>query len=945
MSDIIASTYEIIEKIGAGGGGNVFLANHLRLGKKVVLKADKRKITTRTDLLRREVDILKDLSHSNIPQVYDFFIEGETVYTVMDFIEGESLDKPLKRGERFSQPQVIQWAVQLLEALCYLHSPTHGSPPRGFVHSDIKPANLMRTPDNDICLIDFNIALALGEEDVIGCSAGYASPEHYGLDFSSVSGITTVADSTETFDENTVTLSNVELGSSSAEKKKTILPDVRSDIYSVGATLYHLLSGRRPAKNAMEVVPLSSNEFSPQVVEIISRAMNPNPDLRFQTAEEMLAAFLHLRENDFRTKHFKKNRIVVSIIICILFFFGTFAAFIGLKRMQVVESWLKLSEYSQNAFSEGDVTSAIDYALQALPIESNLLTPSYIPQAQKALANALGVYDLSDGYKSYNTVDLPSNPLFLEIAPSGETAVAIYEKNLAIVDIKAAQIIATLPTVESALCEAHYLNDDVIIYSGERGVSAYDISQGKVLWVGKMATGISISSDGTTVAAVYKDDDKATVYDTVTGEVKYEVDFNGKYQSVVVNDRFANPNNNLFALNEDGTWLGVSFADGSLYIYNLLDSENDIELFDSTSGYTHFEGGFYEQYFAFSATQDGDSIFAVIDVINAEQTGGFASDGYWSVQADSTGVYVQTDNLLVKIHPVTGDQTPLITTKKTVQKYAISDTHTLIATDNGYMFFDTNANQTESVEATYNCNFLQLSNGVAVIGSLDSPTLRILKYESHPDAQVFSYDSSYTHDEARISADGETVMLFRYDQFRIYRIDGTLITEVFIPDAEQVYDQQYRRDEHSSYLEVIYNDGSVVFYSAVDGSIIGEEQREAPDLTLYEEFFTDELRITSPLHGTPAAYDKETGALVSELEEDAYLTYVTQVGDYIITQYVTADSNYYGYLLNNKCEILAYLPNICDIIGEDLYFDYPTGNIRKTQIYNIDDLISIANTN
>ena len=76
MSKVIASTYELIEKIGSGGGGNVYLAIHKRLGKKVVLKADKRKITARPELLRREVDILKELSHSYIPQVYDFFVES-----------------------------------------------------------------------------------------------------------------------------------------------------------------------------------------------------------------------------------------------------------------------------------------------------------------------------------------------------------------------------------------------------------------------------------------------------------------------------------------------------------------------------------------------------------------------------------------------------------------------------------------------------------------------------------------------------------------------------------------------------------------------------------------------------------------------------------------------------------------------------------------------------
>lgn len=223
----------------------------------------------------------------------------------MDFIDGESLDKPLKRGERFPQSQVIKWAKQLLEALCYLHSPTHGDPPKGYVHSDIKPANIMRTPYNDICLIDFNIALALGEENVVGCSAGYASPEHYGLDYSSFGSATaTIEDETVTLLDETQTLTLSNARSSSSVKK--IVPDVRSDIYSVGATLYHLLSGQRPAKNAMEVAPLSDKEFSPQFVNIISKAMNPNPDLRYQTADEMLEELSHLHENDPRTKRLKK---------------------------------------------------------------------------------------------------------------------------------------------------------------------------------------------------------------------------------------------------------------------------------------------------------------------------------------------------------------------------------------------------------------------------------------------------------------------------------------------------------------------------------------------------------------------------------------------------------------------------------------------------------------
>ena len=942
MSKVIASTYELIEKIGSGGGGNVYLAIHKRLGKKVVLKADKRKITARPELLRREVDILKELSHSYIPQVYDFFVEDETVYTVMDYIEGESLDRPLKRGEKFSQPQVIKWAKQLLEALRYLHTPTHGNPPKGYVHSDIKPANIMRTPYNDICLIDFNIALALGEENVVGCSAGYASPEHYGLDFSSFgSGTATIDDNeTDTLLDRTSTLTLSNARSVSSTKK--IIPDVRSDIYSVGATLYHLLSGQRPAKNAMEVTPLSDKEFSPQIVKIISRAMNPNPDLRYQTADEMLEDLSHLHENDVRTKRLKRNNLIVSILIAVLLVIGVSTTIIGLKRMQIVESWLKFAEYSQTALDDGDSILALDYALQALPTDESIFTPEYIPEAQKAITDALGIYDLSDGFKTHKIVELPSNPLYMTISPNGKTAVCMYSGHIAVFDTETADILVTLPADKSALSEVKYLNDDAIIYSGSNGLQCYNIVGEKTMWTGKQSTAVSISQDGKTVAAIYKDESFATVYDTATGNIKTEVDFNGKHQSVTVNDSFANPNDNLFEINSDGSLLGVSFADGSLEIYDLTNSGNDIEILDNTSGYTHFEGGFYEQYLAFSATNSNDSVFAIIDSVEKIQTGGFDSAGYFGVSTDKNGIYVQMKNLLVKIHPVTGEQTPLVTTSETLFRFAISDTYTLATSKESVMFFDSQSNLMTSFKEKETGDFVQLANGVALIGSIDSPKIKIMKYESHSPAEVFEYDPSYGHDEARISADGKTVMLFSYKQFRVYDINGELIKEVDIPNAKQVYDQQFIRKDTESYLEVTYNDGTFLTYNARDGSLVSEKQIEKPDLSLYEEFYTDSLRIESPLHGSPTVYNKKTNKLVCELKEDGYLTYITQIGGYIIAQYVTADDYYYGIILNNKCEKLAELPYLSDVADDELYFDYPTGNMRKSRIYNIEELIKMA---
>lgn len=990
MAGLIAGTYEIIEQIGSGGGGNVFLANHLRLGKKVVLKADKRKITTAPELLRREVDVLKELSHSYIPQVYDFFVEGETVYTVIDFIEGESLDKPLKRGETFSQERVIKWAKQLLEALAYLHSPTHGTPPHGFVHSDIKPANIMLTSNDDICLIDFNISLALGEENAIGCSAGYASPEHYGLDFSTSGDTATAEKRTEKLnkppvqavrpgnstasletealapydagggteplyphldkgEESTLSLTDVpdtpyvEKQSSTASRQSTVVPDIRSDIYSVGATLYHLLSGTRPAKNAKEVIALSEAEFSPQIVKIITKAMNPNPDLRYQTADEMLYALTHLHENDPRLLRLKRRRKIVCTILTIVLVAGVLSAFTGLKRMQRTERWLKLSEYSQNALQEGDSAAAIRYAREAIPTSQTLFTPDRVAEAQKALTDALGVYDLSDGFKTYEVFELPSEPLYIALSPDGTNAACIYTGSMVVFDTERCESIVTLPVEQSALLEVEYLDNSTIVYAGENGVTAYNLEASAEVWSGAPATAISVSGDGKYVAAVYKDESFAIVYDATSGQISCKVDFSGRHQQVQLNDSFANPNNNLFALNQRGDLLAVSFADGSLQIYDLSSPDETVAVLDEGSGYTHFEGGFSQQYFAFSASNASQSVFAIIDTENMEQTGGFQDETAFGVQADAAGIYVQSNNFLVKMDPVTGEQTPLVTTSENIQRFAISRTHTLAAGKDSIMFFDHNAALMSKQENDINHDFVQIAEGVALIGGLDSPVIRILRYENHPDTEIMAYDAAYDHNEARISGDGKTVTLFSYDKFRVYSREGRVLAEVSLPNADQVYDQQFIRDQEGSRLEVTYNDGTVVSYSAEDGTVCGEKSVEPPDLNIVDRFETDRFRIESPLHGTPQVYDIKSGKLFCELEEDAYLTYVTQVGDYIVTQYITAnDGHCYGQLLNQKWEVLAELPYLCDVYDEMLYFDYPSGNVRQSRIFDIGELLEIA---
>lgn len=991
MGEIIASTYEILNKIGEGGGGVVYLANHLRLKKLVVMKADKRDLRTSAESLSREVSLLKNLNHSYIPQVYDYFTKDGIVYTVIDYIEGESLDKPLQRGEKFAQPQIIEWACEILEALIYLHGQTPG-----ILHADIKPSNIMVTPKGDIRLIDFNISLLLKESGAVrvGYSWGYASPEHYGKDYrdhkrsSSMDSTTgheeTAALPTETSqtapmdgDRETVPLRDDDTwktvplkkesgdrltklllaetegkeqasdqadSNSDQHKTRTILLDVRSDIYSLGATLYHLASGKRPDNDAVNVEPLQPGEaLSGELCRIINKAMEPDPDQRYQTAAEMLYDLEHLHEHDPRTKRLRRVRMAASVAFALVFLFGGAMSLLGSQQAKRMENARVLAGQSRDALQRGDPIAAASLAVSAIPEKLSLLDPVYSPEAQEALTAALGVYDLSDGYRAADSAELSTEALKVLLSPAGTRLCALCAWELAVFDAESGEKQAVLPIEESALSCAVFLNEDRIAYAGPDALRVYDLNDGKELWHGNPATGIALSADGNRIAAVYKDDTVAYVYDAVTGEVVNTVSFEGRRQKVAFNDTFADPKDNLFVLNKDGSMLVASFADGGLYAYDLITNDM-IEIYDQ-SDYTHFEGGFSGKYLAVSVIGGGKSKFTLRDMEALRSIGSMSGTTRFRLQVDESGVYIASDNVLVKFDLDTLTEKELAYTDKNIVSFRHSGDYTIVATeDKRFYIFDRSAGEVEidRTLADYSCDHVDLAGASAVVGSMDSPTLRLLRLEAHPETEILTYDSAYRHNEARLSADGKQVMLFRFDRFRICGSDGEIIRDVTLPNAEQVYDQQFRRSGGEAFLEVTWYDGTVRRYSAEDGSVLSEERGDPPDESLYEEFFTSRYRITSPLHGTPMAYDRETGAFVRELEKDAYMTYVTEAGDYIITEYITAQAERYGLLLDQDLQTLATLPDLCDVVGDRLIFDYSSGDLRATKIYSLQELLKLA---
>lgn len=261
--DIINNVYRIIKPIGSGGIGTIYLAYHENLQKYVVVKKVKDNCIDLMNL-RSEVDILKSLHHMYLPQVYDFVQVEAGVFTVMDYIAGHDLKYYIDQGYSLSEEQLIIWLNQMLDVLDYLHG-------RGIIHCDIKPANIMITEEGNICLIDFNISLdGENNKELIGLSSQFASPEQLKKAVYKMSG-------------------------GVGEDAKI---DGRSDLYSLGAVMYYIMTGIMPNARRDDFIPISYigkdvNSYSDGLTNIVDKAMQENPAKRFKNAAEMKKAVNH----------------------------------------------------------------------------------------------------------------------------------------------------------------------------------------------------------------------------------------------------------------------------------------------------------------------------------------------------------------------------------------------------------------------------------------------------------------------------------------------------------------------------------------------------------------------------------------------------------------------------------------------------------------------------
>lgn len=347
---VINGTYRIVDKIGAGGGGTVFKAYHLRLEKYVVVKRINDAWVGLMDS-RKEADIIKNLKHQYLPQAYDFLKLDDGIYTVMDFVPGASLDKYIKSGYRFSQQQVIFWAKQITEALIYLHSL---KPP--IIHSDIKPANIMIDLEGNVCLIDFNVSMtSTPDSSISATSRGYAAPEQY---------------------LNIDPINKPEPGKPYRPRFQFDMDtalDQRSDIYSLGATLYHLITGQRPPKlpeTQLPPIPLDLPNFDEALISIVNKMTHYDPRERYQTAQEVYDDLINIKKLDKRYRKFKRSRLVTNVVFPVLMVIAVVLGTAGYLQM--------------SSEKEGTFNDKITYA-------DNLVVNKDYENAQKVYEEAISI--------------------------------------------------------------------------------------------------------------------------------------------------------------------------------------------------------------------------------------------------------------------------------------------------------------------------------------------------------------------------------------------------------------------------------------------------------------------------------------------------------------------------------------------------------------------------
>lgn len=275
IGSLVDGKYKVLNEIGHGGMSVVYLALNERANKTWAIKEVRKTGASNYEVVKQgliaETNILKRLNHPRLPSIIDVIDHDDTFLIVMDYVEGTSLEKRLKNGPQPWQ-DVVEWGKQLCDVLAYLHSRNPA-----IIYRDMKPANVMLKPDGNVVLLDFGTAREYksqraGDDTTCLGTRGYAAPEQYGG-----------------------------MGQT----------DARTDIYCLGATMYHLVTGHNPSMPPYEIKPIRSiNPKLPRGLEkIILKCTRTDPAQRYQSCAELMYDLENINKIDERYIRKQKKQL------------------------------------------------------------------------------------------------------------------------------------------------------------------------------------------------------------------------------------------------------------------------------------------------------------------------------------------------------------------------------------------------------------------------------------------------------------------------------------------------------------------------------------------------------------------------------------------------------------------------------------------------------------
>ena len=280
VGDLIDGKYKILNEIGRGGMSTVYLAINEKANKPWAVKEVRKNGISNRELVKQslmvEINLLKKLKHKGLPSIVDIIDQQDNYLIVMDYIEGITLENIMREEGVQPQEKVVDWAIQLCDVLQYLHTRKPA-----IIYRDMKPSNIMLRSDGSVVLIDFGTAREFKERHVEDTTClgtqGYAAPEQFGG-----------------------------MGQT----------DERTDIYSLGATMYRLVTGHNPSEPPYEMYPIThwNPRLSTGLEGIIAKCTSKDPKSRYQSVQEVRYALEHYRDLDLDSiRRYRRNlRILLA---------------------------------------------------------------------------------------------------------------------------------------------------------------------------------------------------------------------------------------------------------------------------------------------------------------------------------------------------------------------------------------------------------------------------------------------------------------------------------------------------------------------------------------------------------------------------------------------------------------------------------------------------------